>query len=146
MAAVAGSSKPHGGDHATDIQGVMNVTKEDQQRINKFARLNARHEDIVDEIATKTNELRNYDDAQEEATLQLMSDDAGAKLHIQVGDILVQLDQDQVEKWLEEKSNELKQSLGELEKRKEEISKEMTELKALLYARFGDNIHLESGV
>lgn len=142
MATVAGSSK----EDCDAIQGVMNVTKEDQQRINKFARLNARYEDVVDEINTKTNELRNYEDAIEEATLQGMSDEPDAQLHIQVGDILVRLQQEQAEKWLEDKSGELKESLGELENRKAEIGKEMSELKALLYARFGDNIHLESGV
>lgn len=141
MADVASSSKS---DESGSVQGVMNVTKEDQQRINKFARLNARYEDVVDEISSKTNELRNFEDATEEASLQSMMD-GEHKLHILVGDILVNLEQDKIESWLEEKSSDLKSKLAELEKRKEEISGEMSELKALLYARFGDNIHLESG-
>lgn len=126
------------------VQGVMNVTKEDQQKINQFARLNARLEDVKEEISSKTNELKNYEDALGEAEIKVLEDE-GDKLHLQVGDIMVNLDPEATQKWLEDRMELLKTSVVELEKKKETIVEEMSELKAHLYARFGNNIHLESG-
>lgn len=126
------------------VQGVMNVTKEDQQKINLFASLNARLEDVKDELSSKSNELKNYEDALGEAEIKMLEDE-GDKLHLQVGDIMVNLDPEKTQKWLEDKMEGLKKSILELEKRKEKIVEEMTQLKAHLYARFGNNIHLESG-
>lgn len=130
------------GDNAA--QGVMNVSREDQQKINRFARLNARLEDAKDDIASKTNELSNYNDALNEAELKVL-EDLGDRLHLQVGDIMVNLEPEPIQKWLEDKMNSLKKSLAELETKKDKIVDEMSELKAHLYARFGNNIHLESG-
>jgi prefoldin subunit 4 len=124
-------------------QGVMNVSKEDQSKINRFARLNARLEDVKEEISSKTNELKNYEDAVSEAELKVL-EDQGDNLHLQVGDILINLDPDKTQKWLEDKIEILKKSIRELEEKRETIVEEMGELKTHLYARFGNNIHLES--
>lgn len=132
------------GDDPNDIQGVMNVTKEDQQKINEFAKLNAMHEDLKEEIACKTNELKNYEDAISEAEMKILEDE-GDRLHILVGDIMVNLEPDDTQKWLETKVELIKSSLEDKQRRKEEISAQMTELKAHLYAKFANNIHLESG-
>lgn len=131
-------------DAGDDILGVMNVTKEDQDKINRFAKLNARHEDLKVEISAKTNELKNYEDAVAEAELKVLEDE-GDKLHLQAGDILVNLAPEKTQEWLEDKMKAIKETLEELDKKKAEISSEMNELKALLYAKFGNNIHLESG-
>lgn len=139
MADTAGSSTS--GDNS--VQGVMNVTKEDQAKINRFARLNARLEDVKEEISTKTNELKNYEDAVSEAEMKVLEDE-GDKLHLQVGDILVNLDPEKTQKWLEDRMEALKESVGELEEKKANIVEEMGGLKTHLYARFGNNIHLES--
>lgn len=125
------------------VQGVMNVTKEDQEKINQFARLNARLEDVKDDISSKTNELKNFEDALGEAEIKVLEDE-GDKLHLQVGDIMVNLKPENTQKWLENKMDLLKTSLVELDKRKRSITEEMSELKSHLYARFGTNIHLES--
>lgn len=139
MVDTAGSSTS--GDNV--VQGVMNVTKEDQAKINRFARLNARLEDVKEEISSKTNELKNYEDAVSEAEMKVLEDE-GDKLHLQVGDILVNLDPEKTQKWLEDKMEALKKSVGELEEKKANIVEEMGGLKTHLYARFGNNIHLES--
>lgn len=125
------------------VQGVMNVSKEDQTKINRFARLNARLEDVKEEISSKTNELKNYEDAVSEAEMKVL-EDLGDKLHLQVGDILINMDPDKTQKWLEDKMEALKKSVSELETKKEKIVEEMSGLKTHLYARFGNNIHLES--
>lgn len=132
------------GADSGDIQGVMNVTMEDQQMINRFAKFNARHEDLKDEISNKNNELKNYEDAIQEAEIKILEDESD-RLHIQVGDIMVNIGAEQTQKWLQEKIDTLKTSLEALNKRKEDISSSMSELKTHLYAKFGNNIHLESG-
>lgn len=143
MAEVAGTSG--GAAAGPDMaQGVMNVSKEDQQKINRFARLNARLEDAKDDIASKTNELKNYEDALSEAEMKVL-EDLGDRLHLQVGDIMVNLEPEQTQKWLEVRMDLLKTNLTELESKREKIVEEMSELKAHLYARFGNNIHLETG-
>ncbi|UYV83635.1 PFDN4, partial [Cordylochernes scorpioides] len=47
----------------------VHVSQEDQQKINKFARLNARLEDISAELKMKEKELQNLADAEEEVLL-----------------------------------------------------------------------------
>lgn len=139
--AEATTASDAGGDH---VQGVMNVSKEDQQKINRFARLNARLEDIKEEMTNKSNELKNYEDALSEAEMKVL-EDLGDKLHLQVGDIMINLDPERTQKWLEEKMDALKEGVSDLKTRREKIVEEMSQLKAHLYARFGNNIHLESG-
>lgn len=141
MAQIAGVSNPN---DPNDIQGVMNVTKEDQQKINLFAKLNARHEDLKEEITLKTNELKNFEDAISEAEMKILEDE-GNRLHIQAGDIMVNLEPEETQKWLEDKVETIKADLEDFQRRKGEIFSQMTELKAYLYAKFGNNIHLESG-
>ena len=48
---------------AKKVSGSKNstvVTKEDQDKINRFARLNTRHVDLAADIADKERELENY--------------------------------------------------------------------------------------
>lgn len=141
MADVSAAAPAESGDV---VQGVMNVSKEDQQKINQFARLNARLEDVKEDISTKSNELKNYEDALSEAEIKVLEDE-GHRLHLQVGDIMVNLEPEKTQKWLEDKMDALKASVAELETKKAKIVEEMSQLKANLYARFGNNIHLESG-
>ncbi|GIY65834.1 hypothetical protein CDAR_51731 [Caerostris darwini] len=42
----------------------MNVSFEDQQKINKFARHNARLDDIIEELKAKEHELQALEDAE----------------------------------------------------------------------------------
>lgn len=126
-----------------DVQGVMNVTKEDQQMINRFARLKARHEDIKDEIQAKASNLKNIDDAIQDAEMKVLEDEAD-NLHLQVGDIMVNLSPEKIQDWLNEKSEEIKTKIEELTKTRDELMAEMQDLKVNLYAKFGNNIHLES--
>lgn len=127
------------------VDGDFNVSEEDQQKINRFARLNARLEEVKDELSLKSNEIKNYEDALNELELGLFDDDdEDANLHIQVGDLLVKLPPKKTETWLEEKKTKEKQLFEELETKKSVITTEMAALKTELYARFGSNIHLES--
>uniref|UniRef100_T1HUH4 Uncharacterized protein n=3 Tax=Rhodnius TaxID=13248 RepID=T1HUH4_RHOPR len=63
----------------------VHITYEDQQRINKFARHNARNEDLKEELKNKQNELRNLEDAVEE--LELM--DESEQIPFLVGEVFL---------------------------------------------------------
>ena len=52
---------------------------EDQQKINQFARLNNRLEELKDDIKSKRNEIQTLSDAKEEIELLLLDDDEKGK-------------------------------------------------------------------
>lgn len=124
-------------------KGVMNVTKEDQEQINRFARLNARLDDTKDRIANRTNELKNIEDAMAEAEIKILEDE-GDKLQVSIGDLLVHMTPEDTQQWLQDKMDGLKKQITELEKESGLVSEEMGKLKANLYAKFGNNIYLET--
>lgn len=47
----------------------VHISYEDQQKINKFARLNAKVDDFKDELKVKQNDVKNLEDAVEELGL-----------------------------------------------------------------------------
>lgn len=124
-------------------QGVMNVAREDQDKINRFAKLNSLLEELKDDIKTNTNEIKNYEDAQSEVEVLGLEDDF-EDYYIQIGDIIPKLSQDDCNEYLEKKINLLRTQVKDSEAKKEQVVVEMKELKAYLYAKFGQNIHLES--
>ncbi|GBM55093.1 hypothetical protein AVEN_55976-1 [Araneus ventricosus] len=52
----------------------MHVSFEDQQKINKFARHNARLDDIIEELKSKENELQALEDAESDLMLSMDKD------------------------------------------------------------------------
>lgn len=63
----------------------VHISFEDQQKINKFARLNAKVEDIKDELKVKQNDVKNLDEAVEELGL---ADDT-EKIPYLVGEVFI---------------------------------------------------------
>ncbi|KAK6178350.1 hypothetical protein SNE40_013147 [Patella caerulea] len=52
-----------------DTENDVQVTFEDQQKINRFARNNARLQDIKEELVAKKKEVQNLEDAVDELVL-----------------------------------------------------------------------------
>ncbi|GFT58589.1 prefoldin subunit 4 [Trichonephila clavipes] len=77
----------------------MHVSYEDQQKINKFARHNARLDDIVEELKSKENELQALEDA--ESDLMLLEDQD--KIQFRVGDVFVFVSTEDAQQMVEEK-------------------------------------------
>ncbi|GFQ86709.1 prefoldin subunit 4 [Trichonephila clavata] len=77
----------------------MHVSYEDQQKINKFARHNARLDDIVEELKSKENELQALEDA--ESDLMLSEDQD--KITFRVGDVFVFVSTEEAQQMVEEK-------------------------------------------
>ena len=117
----------------------VEVTWEDQQNINKFSRLHATFTDIEEEIQVRRREREDLDDLSME--LELMDEDA--TVMYQVGEAYVDMPQSDALVQLEKDTKRTNDELERLQTRMDECEKGMSELKVLLYARFGANINLE---
>ncbi|XP_067135529.1 prefoldin subunit 4 [Centruroides vittatus] len=133
---MAATTVPSGSFHAdSDIQ----VTYEDQQKINKFARQNARLEDLSDELKLKQKELQNLEDAKDE----LLMLDENDTVPYMLGEVFVNLEQSQTEEMLNKTEESINAEMANIQANCEAIKQTMSELKVQLYAKFGSNINLE---
>ena len=136
--AAAGVSPPANQD--------INVTFEDQQKINRFARLNARMEEIKEELKQKQLVMQNMDDALNEIQVaELEGDDESEGIRLMEGEVFVQFSLSDATTWVEKKKAGAEQECASLDRSIAAIKEEMTQLKTALYAKFGrENINLEA--
>lgn len=139
---MATATAAHTGPNNSEIS----VTFEDQQKINRFARLNARMEEIKEELKGKKVILQNMDDALNDiSAAELESDDPSEGVRIQEGETFVKFDFDKASEWIENKKKSVETEVTAMNSSIEGIREEMNQLKTALYARFGkDNINLEA--
>ncbi|NXA03384.1 PFD4 protein, partial [Sapayoa aenigma] len=120
----------------------VNVTFEDQQKINKFARNTSRITELKEEIEVKKKQLQNLEDACDDI---LLLDDADSLLiPYQIGDVFISHSQEETQEMLEEAKRSLQEEIEVLESRVESIQRVLSDLKVQLYAKFGNNINLEA--
>ncbi|KAF6202790.1 hypothetical protein GE061_003193 [Apolygus lucorum] len=117
----------------------VNVLLEDQKKINRFARLHAKNDEISQEINDKKNELKNLDDAIDE--MELMDDEE--EVPFVVGESHIFETAATAKENIENIKKKVLDSIGDLQKTIDEQNAEMSNLKAELYAKFGNNINLE---
>ncbi|CAL7936342.1 unnamed protein product [Xylocopa violacea] len=72
------------------------ITYEDQQKINKFARQNAKMDDLKEELKIKQNELKNLEDASDEIVLL----DEDAKIPYHIGEVFIYEDLEKTQVYL----------------------------------------------
>lgn len=120
------------------------VTLEDQQKINRFARLNAAIDEYKDELKIKSTDLQNIEDALNEISIVQLEDDAGT-IKVMEGEVFVTFPCEEAETWILTKKEKLNSEVTGINEKIEAIKQEMIELKAALYGKFGkNNINLES--
>ncbi|XP_030220249.1 prefoldin subunit 4 [Gadus morhua] len=119
----------------------VNVTFEDQQKINKFARSTNRMTELKDEIEAKKKSLQNLQDASDDL---MMFDDDSLLIPYQIGDVFISHSQEETQEMLETAKEVLQQEMKELEGRVSAIQQVLGDLKVKLYAKFGNNINLEA--
>ncbi|XP_056633093.1 probable prefoldin subunit 4 [Diorhabda sublineata] len=118
----------------------VHITYEDQQKINRFARLNAKLEDFKDEIKTKENDLKNIEDACDE--IALFDDDE--QIPYLVGEVFIFQNVEKTQKCLEETKNKIDEEIKHLKLKSSEVKETMSDLKSYLYGKFGSHINLEA--
>ncbi|CAL1606355.1 unnamed protein product [Knipowitschia caucasica] len=119
----------------------VNVTFEDQQKINKFARNTSRMTELKNEIEAKKKSLQNLQDAGDDL---MMLDDDALLVPFQIGDVFISHSQDETQEMLEAAKETLEQEVSTLEGRVSSIQQLLGDLKVQLYAKFGTNINLEA--
>ncbi|KAK2577165.1 hypothetical protein KPH14_003322 [Odynerus spinipes] len=110
----------------------VHITYDDQQKINRFARQNAKLEDYKEELKLKQNELKNLEDACDELTL--MDDDV--KIPYYIGEVFVYQDIEKTQSCLEEAKKKKRAEIASLESKCAELKLTMNKLKTQLYAKF----------
>lgn len=123
-------------------KGKTLVSVEDQLQINKFARLHKQFLEAKMELTLINNEVQNLNDALDE--LLLLDDPDSASIPILIGSIFVHYDQETANGKLEDSKREAELKGKELRNEISLLDKELKGLRAILYAKFGDNIHLET--
>uniref|UniRef100_A0A336L8G3 Prefoldin subunit 4 n=1 Tax=Culicoides sonorensis TaxID=179676 RepID=A0A336L8G3_CULSO len=118
----------------------VDITFEDQQKINKFANYNAKLEDLKEEIKAKQNKLKNLEEAVEE--IELFDDDT--QIPFLSGEVFISHDLSKTQELLAETKEIYLKEIKEAEGKCKEIQEIMNELKQHLYGRFGNHIYLEN--
>ncbi|CAO1401450.1 unnamed protein product [Diamesa hyperborea] len=125
-------------DPDADVQ----ITFDDQSKINKFANYVAKLEDLKEELKIKKTELQNIEEAVEE--MELMEDD-GTKIQFLMGEVFVYNNLEKTQELLLESKKNKEDEIKDIENRSKEIGDIMTVLKTALYGKFGmKNIYLEN--
>ncbi|KAM9527419.1 prefoldin subunit 4 [Guaruba guarouba] len=120
----------------------VNVTFEDQQKINKFARNTSRITELKEEIEVKKKQLQNLEDACDD--IMMLDDGDSLLIPYQIGDVFISHSQEETQEMLEEAKKSLQEEIDVLEARVESIQRVLSDLKVQLYAKFGNNINLEA--
>lgn len=118
----------------------VHVTYEDQSKINKFAKTNAKLEDLKAELKIKKNDLKNLEEASDE--IELFDDDE--QIPFVVGEVFISHNLAKTQELLAEAKEKKNKEIKHIEKRCADIQGLMSELKTQLYHRFGQNIYLEN--
>ncbi|KAK1125208.1 prefoldin subunit 4-like [Acipenser oxyrinchus oxyrinchus] len=120
----------------------VNVTFEDQQKINKFARNTNRMSELKDEIEAKKKSLQNLEDASDD--IMMLDDEDSLAIPYQIGDVFISHSQEETQDMLEGAKESLKDEIKVYEGRVAAILQVLADLKVQLYAKFGNNINLEA--
>ncbi|XP_025114862.1 prefoldin subunit 4-like [Pomacea canaliculata] len=115
------------------------VTLEDQQKINKFARHNAKMQDLKEELVQKKKQLENLEDASDE--LLMLEDEL---VPYQIGELFVSTSAEEASQLIEASKSTVKAEIATIEAQLETHKKTLSDLKVQLYAKFGSNINLEA--
>lgn len=117
----------------------VQVTLEDQKRINEFSKLVLRKDTAAGELARQRREKEYLDDV----SLEIELVDEDEKVQYRIGELFVFLPQAEVVAQLEKDMEALDERIAGLEDKEAAIDERIGELKGELYAKFGDNINLE---
>lgn len=122
----------------TDVeQKDIEVAREDQERINKFSRLNMRFDELDEEITTMKSEIQAFKDAVEEVEGCMEADG----ILMKIGEAYTSVDEDSVTEKLTRLIDDSEASLSKKSDEIEHVKTELDSLKKLLYGKFGGKRH-----
>lgn len=118
----------------------VHVTVDDQAKINKFAKHNAKLNDLKDELVGKNNDLKSLEEAVDE--IELLDEDD--QIPYVVGEVFISYSVEKTRELLAKDMERKKDEIKRIEEKCRDLQGLTGELKAALYRRFGTNIYLES--
>ncbi|THD23184.1 Prefoldin subunit 4 [Fasciola hepatica] len=116
----------------------IEVTHQDQQRINSFATWNLKYKDYISEHEQKKKDLGNINEAEDELILS----DCDSHRFL-IGETFFHLSADEVNEELNSAKETTKARMVELDELISDSKAQMQTLKKELYAKFGTHINLE---
>ena len=125
---------------APEQENDADVRREDQDRINRFARLNARLQDVRLERQELKRALESLDDA----STELMMLSGGDGVMIVSGEAFLETSEEDAVRHCDQQLEKLQEESDKLEEEERTITEEQSTLKAVLYGRFGKSINLET--
>ncbi|CAD8142645.1 unnamed protein product [Paramecium octaurelia] len=117
----------------------IEVDRQDQQKINSFSRFNMQYHELIRLNQARKDELTRLSDSKDE--MELMDDDE--KIPFKFGDSFIRVSVDKARILIDEQVANIKKQFEEDTKKIEETLKQMKNLKAKLYAKFGSQINLD---
>ncbi|EMG47055.1 GIM3 Prefoldin subunit 4 [Candida maltosa Xu316] len=117
----------------------VEVTREDQNKINKFSTIIFKKDEIVSKLDSLKTEKEYLDDLSIE--LELLDEDE--EIMYKVGDSFVYLKVSSVIERIENDMETLSGQINEIGDLVDEYDEELNGLKVQLYDKFGKNINLE---
>ncbi|KAL7556354.1 hypothetical protein ACA910_006282 [Epithemia clementina (nom. ined.)] len=115
------------------------VRREDQDNINRFARLNTRLHSVRDEMKQLKKQLEGLDDA----STELMMRSGDETVMMIAGEAFLEVSEEEATNICEKQVEKLQEQVDTLKVEEEEIVGEQAKLKTILYSRFGKSINLE---
>lgn len=114
----------------------------DQMNINEFSRCNMKYHDMKDDIKKLKEEIENLADAQQQVE-EALGEEGALKLFL--GEAFIAVDDDAAGQFIEKLQEEKQEELEKKQDALEVLENQMKNLKAKLYAKFGNSINLEEG-
>ncbi|OZJ05558.1 hypothetical protein BZG36_01719 [Bifiguratus adelaidae] len=124
---------------APEEEADVEVSWQDQEKINTFSKLNAKTDDLEEEYEYVKQEKEYLDDL----LLELELADEDEKFRYKIGDAYIHIPLPELQIRLEEDKTKLNERLETIKSTLDSNAEHMAELKKVLYARFGNAINLE---
>ncbi|RWS05318.1 prefoldin-like protein [Dinothrombium tinctorium] len=110
------------------------VTFDDQQKINRFARLNAKCDELKEELRLRDKQLSNIEEALQEIDVLSLEGDEQT-IRVLEGEVFVAFDLDSGQRWVCERKHKVSEEHRALSEQLNRVKDEMNELKVALARR-----------
>ncbi|GBE59389.1 prefoldin subunit [Babesia ovata] len=114
------------------------ISEDDQNRIVEFSTVFNKKTQAETRLKALKEQVQNLNDAQEELMINMDTS------YLKIGDCFLRLEEAELDEHLETQKKEATDEIKQLEKEVYEHTAKTAELKAMLYAKFGNRINLEA--
>ncbi|KAK1444949.1 prefoldin 4 like protein [Babesia gibsoni] len=114
------------------------IGEEDQNKIVEFSKLHNKKNQIETQLKILKQHVQSLSDAQEELLINMDTP------YLKIGDCFLRMDETDLEQHLSTQKDKVTEEILKLEQECEEYVNKTTELKGILYAKFGNRINLET--